>query len=109
MKALQSCTVVDVVGENKDFIKIAVDYSRFEEFNRQFERYEPYSHEIKQQALYIDSDLETPFSVTESNSLKLYDRFLKEGRSSNSYVEWLESLIGKDMALKEDCGSELSI
>lgn len=113
--------VISAVQKHDDIIVLRVDYTDFDEFNEQFETANYYDgdgnatktaresgHYTPQEDLYIGLDAEIPFSIVESNRLKLYDQYRQHNKDfpGTSYVQWLEDQIAEiDVAGGDDAES----
>ena len=98
--------ITSCVFDSLDMIKIVVDYTQFEEFNKQFETSNYYdehgvacltAREADQyentETIYfmIDhDDLDSVLEVEQSAMMKLYEKYVSE-KSNKTYIQWLEA------------------
>lgn len=97
--------VVGVDLSDCDVYKLKVDYSEFDDFNKQFESANYYDKSGQatlnareagyykvEDVLYVDPGIETPWVVEEADRLKVFARFKQEGVGL-TYVQWLEDQV----------------
>lgn len=109
--------VVSAILKHDDVVMLRVDYSEFDEFNKQFETASYFNKDdgnptltareagyyIPQDSLYIDSNSEVPFVVEDAARLKLYDQYLKDDKKSAfGYTQWLEDRLNAAQLLADE-------
>ena len=88
-----------------EFPRFYVDFSEFDEFNKQFEAHNYYDdkgvarltareagHYKPQDTIYADGEYGVPWEIEQASRLALHERFKASG-SGLSYVQWLEDAL----------------
>jgi len=101
-------TGVRSVESDEGLLKISVDYSEFDKFNRQFESANYYDKAGKTtltareagyykpaDTLYLTQSEDAPFEIVDDAHAALYEKYMRSDAQSSGvgYIQWLENLV----------------